>query len=249
MDDQTNLSYVTQHVLLIPQSRESLFNFLRFNLRPSLSKAAARAELVFTDPDFPQPVFQLPDIIQPEFIFFPRSSVWMDPPAFRVTNSISCKPLQSPPEMDSLPSPTHAFSAFCQCAHFHTSIPSPHSPFSHSHSAQLCTCFSAQGITCQHLVHILNWENNHEIWFFLRVWKYPPGLKETDRSLWTRKKKWKCGVIINNGSSMPAAKMKIIKFQGLFSPGLQDSYRKSAQSWQNCPTAEDLYNKNKRNKI
>lgn len=156
MDDQTNLSYVTQHVLLIPQSRESLFNFLRFNLRPSLSKAAARAELVFTDPDFPQPVFQLPDIIQPEFIFFPRSSVWMDPPAFRVTNSISCKPLQSPPEMDSLPSPTHAFSAFCQCAHFHTSIPSPHSPFSHSHSAQLCMCFSAQGITCQHLVHILN---------------------------------------------------------------------------------------------
>lgn len=28
MDDQTNPSYVTQHVLLIPQSRESLFNFL-----------------------------------------------------------------------------------------------------------------------------------------------------------------------------------------------------------------------------
>lgn len=115
--------------------------FSRFNLRPSLSKAAARAELVFTDPDFPQPVFQLPDIIQPEFIFFPRSSVWMDPPAFRVTNSISCKPLQSPPEMDSLPSPTHAFSAFCQCAHFHTSIPSPHSPFSQSFSTTLHVLF------------------------------------------------------------------------------------------------------------
>lgn len=86
--------------------------------------------------------------------------------------------------------------------------------------------------------------------FFLkRVWKYPPGSKETDRSLWTRKKKRKCEVIINNGSYMQAAKRKITKFQGLFSHRLQDSYRKSVQSWQSCPRAEDLYNKNKINKI
>lgn len=64
------------------------------------------------------------------------------------------------------------------------------------------------------------------IFFFKRVWKYPPGLKETDRSLWTRKKKKKSGVIINNGIYMPAAKMKITKFQGLFSHRLQTATEK-----------------------
>lgn len=61
-----------------PRAENHFLIFSRFNPRPSLSKAAARAELLFTDPDFPQPVYQLPDIIQPEFLFFPRSSVFPD---------------------------------------------------------------------------------------------------------------------------------------------------------------------------
>lgn len=69
MDDQTNPSNVTQKFL---RAEHHFLIFSRFNLRPSLSKAAARAELVLTDPDFPQPVYQLPDIIQLEFPFFPR---------------------------------------------------------------------------------------------------------------------------------------------------------------------------------
>lgn len=43
---------------------------------------------------------------------------------------------------------------------------------------------------------------------------------------WTSKKKWKLGVLINNRSFVPAAKMTITKFQGSFSYRLQDSYPK-----------------------
>lgn len=41
-----------------------------------------------------------------------------------------------------------------------------------------------------------------------------------------KQKKQNPGVLINNGSYMLEAKKKITKFQGFFSHGLQDSYRK-----------------------
>lgn len=151
-----------------PRAENHFLIFSRFTLRPSLSKAAARAELVLADPDFPQPVYQLPDIIQLGFPFFPRSSVFPDWPSCIQGDKLhQLQAPQSPPEMDSLPSPIHAFSALSICTFHHVHPISSFLGF-FSHPVQFCTCFSAQGINCQHLVHILNWENNHEIWFFKR---------------------------------------------------------------------------------
>lgn len=161
-----------------PRAENHFLIFSRFNLRPSLSKAAAKAELVFTDADFPQPVYQLPYIIQLEFPFFSRSSVFPDSLAFRVTNSISCKP----PKGHLKWSPClhlHAFSALSICT------------FPHIHPISSFPVFSPSSSTALHVLfcprHQLSTLGTHFklrkqpwnlIWFFFkRVWKYPPGSK------------------------------------------------------------------------
>lgn len=125
-----------------PRAENHVLIFSRFNLRPSLSKAEARAELVFTDPDFPQPVHQLPDIIQPEFPFFPRSSVFPDWPSCIQGDKLhQLQAPLSPPEMESLHSPIAAFSALSMCTFPHVHPISSFPVFLQSSSTTLHVLF------------------------------------------------------------------------------------------------------------
>lgn len=144
--------------------------------------------------------------------------------------------------MESLPSAhSHIFclvnTHICTCP---PHIPIPSSPA--VTQVWLCTPFSAQGINCEHWVYILNRENNHEIRFesFKKDFgTIPPRFKKTDRGPWTSKK-WKPGVLINNGRYTPAAETKITKFQGLFSQGLQDSYKKKCTIMTKLPQSTSV---------